>query len=795
METFGSSADTVDCLLEFVAVLPEEVSGNTRIPIGDAEYHTRSTELLKDNAERVLQLLVAFMETSGVNTSSQLRVFKCLYNWLKSGDIPIDTFAATPLFPLVFGGLKDEELFDAAVDAACEIVHETRETHEHLSVIQQIYQHLTALRPNLSACADDPDQFRGYCRVYTEAGEAYQKLIVEHPDTFAELLNAMAECTAYPDLDIVPMTFNFWYALKTTLMREESAAVRPQFIPVFSHLVDVMLKHLHYPADLDTWSAQEREDFRSFRHVMGDVLKDCCSVAGSQVCLTKPVEIVTNAMSSLKQGHQVKWQDIEAPLFSMRSMGSEVPLNESVILPQIMKILPELPDHPKIRYAATLVISRYTQWTSEHPEYIPHQLTYVSNGFENSEVSSAAALALKHLCKDCPDTLAQYLSQLHPFYEKVATGIPVEDLLDVTEAIAYIVAVIPGETDFLSAMQMFCDPILAKLQQQVDASTPDNVERLNIFLRYTADRLGGTGDIFIRKYYPIIDNLMASHSNHTSLIDRLCNTYRLSMDAYDRDFVAFLPGMANRLVEVFEQTGSGACLWAAQRCVRNFGSDQDPTTSQAIFAFVERLGGTVFGLLQRSSALEMPLEMEDFFRLLDESLRANPVIFSRSQLLPRAVEAGLACFDLVQYEPLRAVLDFYQDLVTEGMSGNNSDIGDVLTEYSARLVSGLFYGMLGMWSLGTVDDAAQLLKMLTNFQPSAMAGYLGQVAAQISNSPGGPSNAVDLWQKLMRDVESSPDPTRMRRIYRDFVAVYRRNSVRQQDDKTSRTSSLPNVNA
>ena len=99
-----------------------------------------------------------------------------------------------------------------------------------------------------------------------------------------------------------------------------------------------------------------------------------------------------------------------------------------------------------------------------------------------------------------------------------------------------------------------------------------------------------------------------------------------------------------------------------------------------------------------------------------------------------------------------------------------------------------------MWSLDTVDDAAQLLKMLTNFQSSAMADYLRQVAAQISNSSGGPSNAVDLWQKLIRDVESSPDPTRMRRIYRDFVAVYRRNSVRQ-DGKTSRTSSLPNVNA
>ena len=103
--------------------------------------------------------------------------------------------------------------------------------------------------------------------------------------------------------------------------------------------------------------------------------------------------------------------------------------------------------------------------------------------------------------------MTQYLSHLHPFYEKVATGIPVEDLLDVTEAIAYIVAVIPGDADFLSALQMFCDPILARLQQVVDASTSDNVERLNIFLRIRPIALAALATFLSRS---IIQSLILS---------------------------------------------------------------------------------------------------------------------------------------------------------------------------------------------------------------------------------------------------------------------------------------------
>ena len=76
---------------------------------------------------------------------------------------------------------------------------------------------------------------------------------------------------------------------------------------------------------------------------------------------------------------------------------------ESTFLPQIMNMLPYLPEHPKIRYATILVIGRYSDWTKNHPTFIPYQLNFISKGFEEkvAETRAAAAMSLNYLCKSC----------------------------------------------------------------------------------------------------------------------------------------------------------------------------------------------------------------------------------------------------------------------------------------------------------------------------------------------------------------------------------------------------------
>ncbi len=83
--------------------------------------------------------------------------------------------------------------------------------------------------------------------------------------------------------------------------------------------------------------------------------------------------------------------------------GAEVDLKDDKIVPKIMDLIPSLPDHPKVRYAAILVMSRYSEWTNYHPNYISFQLQFISSGFDSpdSEVPAAASQAMKYLCLDC----------------------------------------------------------------------------------------------------------------------------------------------------------------------------------------------------------------------------------------------------------------------------------------------------------------------------------------------------------------------------------------------------------
>lgn len=325
--------------------------------------------------------------------------------------------AETPLLEFAFVALASDDLFDSAVNVICDLIHETQELEENMSVIQLIVPRVIALRPMLATSKEDPDKMRGYTRIFSEAGETYRMLILQTPETFLPIVEAIADCTAYTDLDIVPITFPFWWRLAHSIGKRLS--VPPVLVEAYSALVEIIIGHLHFPPDPESMSNQEADDFRSFRHVMGDTLKDCCHVLGTDKCLMRAYDMIATAMARAGRtggggasAQVVSWQDIEAPLFSMRSMGAEMDVSDDQVIPKIMDILPSLPGHPRVRYAALLVVSRYTEWTSRHPSYIPFQLQYISAGFDDVdvEVPAAAGVAMKYLCKDCKQVCRQFRS-------------------------------------------------------------------------------------------------------------------------------------------------------------------------------------------------------------------------------------------------------------------------------------------------------------------------------------------------------------------------------------------------
>jgi transportin-3 len=335
---------------------------------------------------------------TGVTHAIQDQVFACLRSWLTAGEMAATDVAKSPIFEFCFQALASDQLFESATNAICDLIHETQEIDDNMAVIERIVPKVIALKAALSTAEDDSERMRGYARIFSEAGETYRLLILQHTETFFPIVEAIGQCSAFHDLDIVPITFPFWMRLAQSIGKKSS--IPPLLRDAYKSLVTVMINHLHFPSDSSTLTGQEVDDFRSFRHVMGDTLKDCCYVLGAEQCLMETLQLV---QAALAQGPNTPWQNVEAPLFAMRSMGAEVNPKDEHTVPIIMQLIPTLPTHTRIRYAALLIISRYTEWINAHPDYISPSLQYISAGFEDTDqdVIGAAGQALKYLCQDC----------------------------------------------------------------------------------------------------------------------------------------------------------------------------------------------------------------------------------------------------------------------------------------------------------------------------------------------------------------------------------------------------------
>ncbi|KIR32111.1 transportin-3 [Cryptococcus deuterogattii MMRL2647] len=637
IERFGTDPAMVTVLLLFLKTLPEEAT-NPRIPLGQDEARAILNRLVSGSAGRVLEVLTMYIQAEGVTTPIQISVFEALRSWLQAGEVTASQVAATPLFSAAFSALASDQLFDAAVDLLCDLIHETQELNDNMTVVQEIVPRVIALRGEMERYKDDPDRVRGYCRILCEAGECYQSLIVQHPGDLLPLVQAIAECAAYPDLDIVPITFYFWYALSESLERQENFSQNPAYTPIlsiFSDLQSIIISHLHFPPDDEQQTAHERDEFRTFRHRMGDTLKDCCHVLGATVCLKKSYDLILSALSQPSPS----WQAIEAPLFSMRSMGAEVDPNDDEVLPHIMTLLPTLPQHPKIRYASILVISRYSPWLNRHPEHLTFTLSYVSAGFEmaDEQVSAAAAHAMKFICQDCTTHLVPFLPQLHMFMEGAGERLGQEDVVEVCEAIAYIIdGMLPAEA--ASALSQFCSPLITRIQTLLSLSpsvpsssasvSEGDLEKISDMLEQVDAYLS-----IVRTLSPFPSSCHPTAGRVYAILDVLLENFgaevlvgsRVGAEGEDGDRSGGTRGggglvsqLIKRMQTSFEETGYASYLWIMGKIVDRFSDMILSSTSGGETEAAGRMVGELLGrgfesvttslgrLLERKVAVEIP---------------------------------------------------------------------------------------------------------------------------------------------------------------------------------------------
>lgn len=246
-----------------------------------------------------------------------------------------------------------------------------------------------------------------------EAGETYSKLFVKvqqgfpSRETLLPIASAIAQCARCDDLDIVPITFNFWYTLTEELQKHPHDPANQPLFNIYSELYDDIIRHCRFPENEGALVGQEYDDFRDFRHHIGDTLRKCSKVLTVGACLKRAYDMIASTLTNATSA--IRWQDIEAPLFAIRLLGSEVDQADDGIISLILDLVPKLPQHPRIRYTALLVTGRYSIFLSRNPDRLSQLLPYVLGSFtgpqpsysEEDDVQASAAQSLQYILQDC----------------------------------------------------------------------------------------------------------------------------------------------------------------------------------------------------------------------------------------------------------------------------------------------------------------------------------------------------------------------------------------------------------
>ncbi|KAL8780488.1 MAG: hypothetical protein Q9213_006448 [Squamulea squamosa] len=820
----GSSAG--DCILEFLKVLPEEVTEGRKINLSEDELTTRTKELLEDNAAQVLGLLNQYASSSA-DAASNPRLFECISSWLR--EIPAADVVNSSLFDAIINGLSNDASFDAAVDCMCAILRDTREVDEYVEVIQIIYPRILSLRPRIAELAGsgDLDTYKGITRIFAEAGEAWVVMIARLPTEFRGLVESVLECCGRDqDRDAIALTFLFWYELKQVITLDKYKQARIQYADVFGKLVDVMIKHLEYPtpeganeADLFDGDREQEEKFREFRHQMGDVLKDCCDVITVTECLGKAFNLiqkwVTTYGSQATSTSVPHWQELEAPLFSMRAMGGMVSPEESVVLRQVIPLIVQIPDHEKLRFQAIMALGRYTDWTAQHPEFLQPQLQFVIAGFSHTskEVVRAAALAFKFFGTDCRKLLEGSVTELHNFYESVLENLPPDSQEEVTEGLACIISVQALDKVY-STFKMCCDPVIKRMMacaNQARTAQDDGqklavtgyIQLLTVFVQniqpYVSPHEENPAVKYCQEILPVLSTIAENFTNSTPILERVCRCWRYMVLSYRTAVLPLLPTLAQQLASGFENSRQGCFLWATDSVLREFaiGADYvDASTSQAIYSFFEQQALAFLRIMNDLPAEDLPDVIEDFFRLLIDAL-----IYYHQQLLVSPVcqhilSAAVSALTLQQEPPLIAALHFLRDLLSYGTEHPNSSnfdrqdsgqaprnspqlqqaVKQMVVSQGEALVQRVMTGMMFSFPRDCIQDASGVLLSLFEILPQQSTVW---VKGTISMLPTGSIRAGEM-DRLMNAVGAKADVGDLRKVrvlLQDFTTSYRRRNV------------------
>jgi len=485
-----------------------------------------------------------------------------------------------------------------------------------------------------------------------------------------------------------------------------------------------------------------------------------------------------------------------------------VPSNEEVMLPRLIPLIVQIPDHEKIRFQAVMVLGRYTEWTAKHPETLQEQLQFIIAAFNHPsrEILQAAAMSFKFFCTDCADLLKDEVGQLQQFYTSVLDKLSVASQEEITEGVAAVLAKQPTDQIY-QGMKAYCDPIIQKIVTMAQTAQEkeqklvlcDKIALLTIFIQWVQPYVEPPNPHpavrYCEEIFPILAQVAAKYSDFTPLLERVCRCWRYMVMSYRAAVAPLIPELAQKLSQGFAASKQGSFLWATDSIVREFYDDAegvDPAYPDAVYQFFETQAKTFLLALNDVAPDQLPDLIEDFFRLSQDVLLYHSHKAIPSPLMSSILTAATSVLVILKEEPLMATLHFLRDFLAYG--GNDSpystfdqpprvnppqiqnQVKRLVMEQGASLTQRLLSGMMFTFPQDCYPDASGVLLGLFQLMPAETAGWVGETLKMVPEGTLAAGEADRVLRGINQRIQSG-ETRQIRTLLQDFTNSYRRRNV------------------
>ncbi|KAI9915805.1 hypothetical protein PsorP6_007756 [Peronosclerospora sorghi] len=755
---------------------------------------------------------------------TQETVLRALTSWLRYVAIASEMVVRNPLLLSLLDFFAREELFDAAVDLAVELV---RSYAQDNLVVQWVTPRLLSLRGvfGTAAEAEDVDTCLGLCRIFTEIGESYLELLLQqhgagNDDT--ALVDLLLDCMSHNDADVADVTIPFWFKLLAELQQRE-LSLRTDFKPRLERLAGLCMQKLQFQQEFTSLPADKQQDFKAFRQELGDILRECCELLGVEA-------VVQHCVHELNQICQMppderRWEEVEARLYCFRSIAREVEKRPttlaSVDAPTtlIFQHLEQFAEHPAICYTSCLIVSRYAGWLRMHPTLLLSQMKFLHTCITKSaedacyaawEVARAAAAAIRSLAMDCwsmigDDLLAFYLHLEHHDIMEV------EDQVLILEGLCAGVASVGDLPRILFVLEQIVKGIgqrlttvfaAAAVKDHVQVVLDELLRLICIYEYLDITRLEGEKHplvLLTEQFWPLFNQMLVLYRGHDELVERVCRCYKRILRCCGKQVVPLLPQLVDNLLAFYQAEPKSSYLYSASMVLKFVSPDDRASEMETLFArmlwtFIE----TTLPLFASRNEMEArPDVIEEFFYLMERAVRCVPHVLAApapacvnksgqpQPVIASVVSSAVAALALSHNDANKAVLWFLEQVYvqsqTAGAGGTLNPLCACirgLPDASTKtLVSYLLRGIvLGVMAPSRVDgeygSAAGLLVQLAKVHGPKLQHW---IAAWFDEATGGnfASAAVnfltrDETQEFQTDLFAATSERAFRRKLRHF---------------------------